>query len=299
MPHQTTQLSKMIDQLQLFPLEHDKEKVVNVSSVPQRSPFRYPGGKTWAIPVVRKWLKQGQTPVKILIEPFVGGGIVSLTAAAEYLAEKVVMVELDKEVIAVWKTIISENNDWLAKRILSFDLSIKNVQDEIAKESKTERDIAFCTILKNRTYHGGILAKGSGLLKFGENGKGIASRWYPETLAKRIREISGYGEKLEPVEGDAFECINKYKSKVDCCFFIDPPYFVAGRRLYTHFDVDHAKLFELVSQIKGKFLLTYDDTQEIRDLANQFKLKYTTIPMKTTHHLEKRELLISDNFDWL
>lgn len=146
----------MTDQLQLFPLEHEKEKVVNVSTVPQRSPFRYPGGKTWAIPVVRKWLKQ--EPVKILIEPFVGGGIVSLTAAAENLADKVVMVELDKEVIAVWKTIIGENNEWLAKRILSFDLSIENVQNEIAKEPKTEKDIAFCTILKNRTYHGGINA---------------------------------------------------------------------------------------------------------------------------------------------
>ncbi len=287
----------MDNQLELF--QEGRNKIVNVASVPQRSPFRYPGGKTWAIPLVRKWLMQEQMPIKILIEPFLGGGIVSLTAAAENLAEKVIMVEIDKEVIAVWKTIISENNDWLANKILSFDLSIENVQSEIAKEPKTERDIAFCTILKNRTYHGGILAKGSGMLKFGENGKGISSRWYPTTLARRIREINTYGWKLEPVEGDAFQTINMYKSNADCYFFIDPPYVVAGKRLYTHFEIDHAKLFELVSQIKGKFLLTYDDAKEIRDLANQFKLKHTTVPMKTTHHLEKSEILISDNFDWL
>jgi hypothetical protein len=29
---------------------------VNVASVPQRSPFRYPGGKTWLIPYIRSWL---------------------------------------------------------------------------------------------------------------------------------------------------------------------------------------------------------------------------------------------------
>ena len=29
--------------------EERDERVVNVASVPQRSPFRYPGGKTWLI----------------------------------------------------------------------------------------------------------------------------------------------------------------------------------------------------------------------------------------------------------
>jgi DNA adenine methylase len=48
-------------------------QVVNVASVPQRSPFRYPGGKTWAIPIIKKWLKQTGTPVPLLVEPFAGG----------------------------------------------------------------------------------------------------------------------------------------------------------------------------------------------------------------------------------
>ncbi|MBL0025773.1 MAG: DNA adenine methylase, partial [Saprospiraceae bacterium] len=84
--------------------------VINVASVPQRSPFRYPGGKTWLIPVVRKWLKQSipnAFETKTLIEPFAGGGIVSLTAAFESLADQIVMVELDQEVAAVWEVIIN------------------------------------------------------------------------------------------------------------------------------------------------------------------------------------------------
>lgn len=29
------------------------DKVINVATVPLRSPFRYPGGKTWLVPRIR------------------------------------------------------------------------------------------------------------------------------------------------------------------------------------------------------------------------------------------------------
>lgn len=297
----------MADQLTLFDIptsSHQSSqrvgtKVINVASVPQRSPFRYPGGKTWAIPVVRRWLRQDTVTVPLLVEPFTGGGIVSLTAAAEGLADHVEMVELDHEIAAVWKTIAGPDNAWLAQRILSFELNHENVKAELDREPQADREVAFCTILKNRVYHGGIMAPGSGLIKTGENGRGLASRWYPTTLANRIEAIATSSHKLTPIEGDAFEAMLRYIDNSACYFFIDPPYFGAGRRLYTHFDIDHARLFELTAAVKGRFLLTYDDATEIRELADRYELKYTTIPMKTTHHLEKRELLISDNFDWL
>jgi DNA adenine methylase len=45
-------------------------------------------------------------------------------------------------------------------------------------------------------------------------------------------------------------------------------------------------------------MLTYDNTAEIQKLAEFYRLPYKTIPMKTTHHLEKMEIIISDNFSW-
>lgn len=36
--------------------EFAARKPVNVASVPHRSPFRYPGGKTWFVPTFRNWI---------------------------------------------------------------------------------------------------------------------------------------------------------------------------------------------------------------------------------------------------
>jgi DNA adenine methylase len=270
---------------------------VNVSTVPQRSPFRYPGGKTWLIPTVRKWLSQTDH-TKILIEPFAGGGIVSLTAAFERYCDSIIMAELDPEVAAVWETMLGNENNWLANKILNFELNIDNINKEFTKENKSIKDVAFCTILKNRTYHGGIITKGSGLLKNGENGKGIASRWYPRTLYDRIRNIDKIKSIIDFRFMDAYDLIESNIDNEEAFFFIDPPYIKAAKRLYTFHDIDHEKLFEKVSRIRGKFLLTYDDDPLVRFFANKYNLLYKIIPMKTTHHLEKNELLITDNINW-
>ena len=84
-----------------------KTHIVNVASVPQRSPFRYPGGKTWLVPYIRLWLKTRFRVIEELIEHFAGGGIVGLTAAFEGLAKKVTLIEIDPDVAAVWGTILS------------------------------------------------------------------------------------------------------------------------------------------------------------------------------------------------
>jgi len=277
------------------------DKVVNVASVPQRSPFRYPGGKTWLVPRVREWLK---SPPTELIEPFAGGGSISLTVAAEKLADHVTMVELDEQVAAVWETIINNGDaEWLANRIVNFDLSLETLTNTLAQKSDLIRDKAFQTILKNRTFHGGILAPGSAPLKHGENGKGIKSRWYAETLKKRILEISSYSNRITFIKGDGIEVLKDNAERADAVFFIDPPYTAAGkksgRRLYAHSDLDHEELFRIMSTVKGDFLMTYDNADGVRQLAQKHNFKMKLVSMKNTHHAKMSELLIARNLDWV
>ncbi len=284
-------------QLTLFHYE-PPVRPVNVATVPMRSPFRYPGGKTWFVPYIRKWLKTFGEDIE-LIEPFAGGGIVSLTAAFENLAKSIIMVEKDEDIAAVWRTILGGQGKWLADQIISFEINPKNVKAVLNEHPALLRDRAFITMLKNRLHHGGILANGAGLIKNGENGKGLRSRWYPGTLKRRIMDITTVRNKIKFIEGDGLEIIEKNLKRNDVAFFIDPPYTKAGRRLYKYHEIDYENLFDLAEHINGNFLMTYDDAPEIEALALQRGFVVEKVLMKTTHHLKKCELVISRNLEWL
>ena len=211
----------------------EHENVVNVASVPQRSPFRYPGGKTWLVPRIRKWLISRPTKPYELIEPFAGGGIIGLTVAFEKLTQMVTMVELDDQVAAVWKTILEGDTKWLAERVATFDVTPESVQVELVKPNLDLKEKAFQTLLRNRVNHGGILAPGSGVIKYGEDGKGIKSRWYPETLKKRILRIAAVKDRIRFIEGDGLSVLRENAQRSDAVFFIDPPYTAAGKKAGT------------------------------------------------------------------
>jgi DNA adenine methylase len=295
-----------IRQAALFPGffdELEKPKPVNVASVPQRSPFRYPGGKTWFVPTFRHWMEQIYTKPNILVEPFAGGGTISLTALFENLVERVVMVELDDEIAAVWQSVVNGDAEWLANRILAFNLTKETVIREIKKTPKTLREKAFQTILKNRTFHGGILAEGSGFLKYGENGKGIRSRWYPATLAKRLLNLNDVAHRIDFRHGDGLKAIQEFASRRDVVYFIDPPYTAggkkAGKRLYKHYEIDHDRLFTICESVRGDFLMTYDNAEEVKSMARAHGFQMRLIPMTNTHHATIEELVIGKDLSWM
>lgn len=274
------------------------DKPVNVSQAPQRSLFRYPGGKTWFIPMLRLWLAREKP--RLLLEPFAGSGIASLTALAENYVSKAKMVELDPNVAAVWETVLNRAQAaWLSSRIRAFRFTADNVREVLETEARSRRQRAFRTIVHNRATRGGIMAPGSGFIKDGENGRGIASRWYPETLARRIEGISAVADRLEFVRGDAFEVIGGHLGEGSTAMFVDPPYTRAGRRLYRYGELDHEALFGLIARHAGPLLVTYDDAEEIVSLAEKHGLEHTKVPMQNTHLKKKYELIVSNrNFCW-
>ena len=287
-------------QLQLLTEKiNETAKPINVAQVKQLSPLRYPGGKTWLVPEVRSWLITAKVKASVLIEPFAGGAMVGLTVAAEDLADRVVLCELDDDVGALWETIFcgsDEDVTWLRERIITFGVDLDNVRSILGGKPQTKREQAFRTIIKNRMQRGGIMAAGAGLVKAGEAGRGLHSRWYPETLATRIEAIRLLKDRITFQHADAFEVIRSHQDDPNAFFFVDPPYTAggkkAGKRLYTHNEVNHVGLFALMLRVRGSVMMTYDDTPEVRQLAYQCGFRVEEIPMKNTHHAIIRELLI-------
>ena len=143
------------------------------------------------------------------------------------------------------------------------------------------------------------MAPGAGLVKTGENGKGISSRWYPETLARRIREINSRKDRMTFVAGDGFNLIREHQADADAVFYIDPPYTRAARRLYANWEIDQERLFREMKKCKGDFLMSYDNTVEVLELAEKFGFESRPIAMKNTHHAKMTELLIGRDLGWL
>ena len=272
---------------------------VNVASVPQRSPLRYPGGKTWLVPHIRAWLRD-IGPVHLLVEPFAGGGTASLTAVMEGLAEGCLMVELDADVAAFWQAALYDNDE-LTARIRDFNLTRAGIEELGKHMPDTIVERGFRTLALNRTRRGGILAEGAALTRAGENGKGVASRWYPDTISQRLADIAEYAGRIDFREDDGMAVLESMLASGQlsrAAVFADPPYTAggkrAGRRLYKHNYIDHDRLFDILANSGADFLMTYDESPEVLRLIAKYCFQVVRVVMKNTHHAQISELVITN-----
>ena len=272
--------------------------VVNVAAVPQRSPLRYPGGKTWLIPHVRTWLERIRPVPRRLVEPFAGGGIVSLTAVMENLVARCFMVELDHDVAAFWHAALRHGPE-LRKKIQRFKPT-QNAVDQLSRKRPADvLEHGFRTLVLNRTRRGGVLASGAASIRQGENGKGVASRWYRDTLVKRLQAIADHADRINFCETDGMQFLDAVleNCRRDTAVFVDPPYTaggkLTGRRLYKHTELDHVRLFEILAKSRLNFLMTYDCNTEILSLARKHGFHTVQVTMKNAHHDWVPELIIT------
>ena len=269
---------------------------VNIASVPQRSPLRYPGGKTWLIPHIRAWLAPLHPRPRVLFEPFCGGGTVALTAVFEDMAGQSIMAELDHDVAAFWHTALRQNSE-LCHLVSEFEPTREAVSNLANQAPQSLLEHGFRTLVLNRTRRGGILAPGAALTKSGENNKGLSSRWYPNTIIQRLQNIESHAAQITFCEADGLELLEVIAEVPGTVAFIDPPYTAggkrAGNRLYTHHQIDHRRLFKILAETPVDFLMTYDRSPEIADLIAEYGFHAVEVVMKNTHHAHISELVIA------
>ncbi len=78
------------------------------------------------------------------------------------------------------------------------------------------------------------------------------------------------------IENKSFDIIIKQYDRFDTLFYCDPPYYKTEKYYDTGniiFDEqEHKKLKDILSNIKGKFVLSYNDNEFIRKLYSEFNI---------------------------
>lgn len=76
------------------------------------------------------------------------------------------------------------------------------------------------------------------------------------------------------IENRDFDSIIKTYDKIDALFYLDPPYYNT-ERYYSNVEFmtnDHKRLKDCISNLKGKFILSYNDCLEIRELYKEYNI---------------------------
>lgn len=76
------------------------------------------------------------------------------------------------------------------------------------------------------------------------------------------------------IENRPFDKIIQSTDKKDTLFYLDPPYYGTEKYYNTGFsEMEHIKLSELLKELKGKFVLSYNDCFYIRQLYKDFRIE--------------------------
>lgn len=141
------------------------------------------------------------------------------------------------------------------------------------------------------------------LLRFSYSSSGKSYASQPFDLRRLFGLISQLQDRMANVvvENQDFETLIKHYDRPDAFFYLDPPYFSTEDMYEIGFEWDdHVRLRDTLKNIKGKFLLSYNDCDEIRELYNGFSM----FDFSRTHSMAQRyeagkefkELLIG-NYD--
>ena len=253
------------------------------------SPLRYPGGKSAISPMVSRILKNNFPKPCRYIEPYAGGGGLALALLFSEHANEIHLNDLDRSIWAVWNSILNETELFINK-IINTPVTIEewHKQKEIQhnKEEYSDIDVGFSSFFLNRTNRSGIILKAGvigGLSQSNETYK-LDCRFNKTNLIERIKKISELKSKINIYNLDAIDFLNAMDvdSISENCFFIDPPYFEKGASLYTNFysKEDHSDIAKAISCLRSKWILTYDNASEIKDLYKdnicyEFYLNYS------------------------
>jgi DNA adenine methylase len=228
-----------------------------------KSPLRYPGGKSRAVDTIMPLIPDFDE----FREPFLGGGSVFVSVKQRFPDKKYWINDLYSELYKFWEMtqkdvdgVVAKIYEWKNKYTIGKEL-YQFLNENHNNFSDLERAAAF--FVYNRiTFSGTTLSGGYS--------EGAFTGRFTESSIKRLNDLRKVINGSLITNYDYEEVIKKEGENV--FVFLDPPYYSAtksalyGKNGHLHKSFDHKRFAENMKNCKHKWLITYDDSEYIRNL---------------------------------
>ena len=231
--------------------------------------------------------------IEIFVEPFVGSGIVFLNLSDS--SSKIIINDLDEGLMTSYKFL---------KNLKESDFEYYKFLDKSLYKDESNYLLTLNKIWTK------LLAKGDNLteqeyfikqllskLTFGTKGVG---KLYSENvnLYNRFkRRIPDMIEKLQNtvISNISYEkVLNKYDNE-NVFFYLDPPY-ENSKKMYRHSSFPLEELEKNVRKLKGKFLLSLNDSPAVRELFGEYRIVSVKVRASSWSHSNIRDEVLIMNY---
>lgn len=261
-----------------------------------KSPLRYPGGKSRAIKYIAPLIPSFDE----YREPFVGGGSVFVYLKQKYSNKSFWINDLYPNLFYFWKY-AQQNVDELVKQIYKW----KNDFNDGKKLHKylIENIDQFDELKKASAFFVFNRITFSGTTESGGFSKAAYEKRFTVSSIERVKLLSTILNNTKITNFDYQKVIEKEGKNV--FIFLDPPYFSStksalyGKNGNMHKHFDHERFANVLKNSKHKWLITYDDSQYIRDLFSfayiyEWNLTYGMRNVNKNCNQKGKELFISN-----
>jgi DNA adenine methylase len=264
-----------------------------------KSPLRYPGGKSRAIKTIMPHIP---ADIREFREPFIGGGSVFLAVKSGYgdLIENYWINDLNHDLFCFWQ-FARDANPKLVETVQDYrdrypdgrDL-YAYLKDDANMQSDFDRAVRF--FIMNRITFSGVMDSG------GYSNQAFHKRFTPSSI-DRLAMLAGILQNTTITNADYASVVG---AAGDGAFiFLDPPYFSATQsKLYgvkgdLHVGFDHQRFADDMRNCSHRWLITYDDSPEIRELFGfatiiPWELQYGMNNFKQERAAKGKELFIKN-----
>mgnify|MGYP003647395596 CR=1 FL=1 len=246
------------------------------------------GGKHYSSKTIIQYIDE-ETSKNIYVEPFCGASAVFFKKGYESKVE--VLNDKDEDIINIFKDIreVDNLNDCDFTPIREVFNIFKEQVEFKSKKERLYRNLYLSKTSFRSDRNCFIGEKNCLLEKHIKTGRNLKKEGYLKKYGDRLKKVNLYSQDYKDI-------IKKYDTE-KTFFYLDPPYSQAHKQKdYKITGVSPKEIYDVVCNIKGKFLLSYDKTTSNIELFKKFNIIDLDVIYSTPKIKNKKlkEILISN-----